>query len=62
MPSEVQCILRLSVDTSSFVLELWRFLSISSLQEQHNIPNVSHSIIISREKESSDSFQQSKNY
>jgi len=29
------------LDTSSFILELWKFLAISSLQEQHNIPNVS---------------------
>ena len=29
------------IGTTSFILELWRFLSISSLQEQHNIPNVS---------------------
>lgn len=33
------------VDTTSFILELWRFLSISSLQEQHNIPNVSRLLI-----------------
>ena len=29
------------IDTTSFILELWKFLAISSLQEQHNIPNVS---------------------
>ena len=33
------------VDATSFILELWRFLSISSLQEQHNIPNVSRLLI-----------------
>ncbi|XP_065897812.1 uncharacterized protein [Dysidea avara] len=26
-------------NTTSFILELWKFLAISSLQEQHNIPN-----------------------